>query len=395
MKYLNVIALVICSWSVATFAEVNDDFFSGNEKCRCSDLDDDVNKKVTANILNIDGNDASILINSNRAKVDDFILKLFDAYYLNEYADKKNQIRNSLESILKSFIAKNRNSNYNTGDWKSMRYDCLKKIYDKFVKKLKFIYPSWVRNILVPNKVKYEISDFNSVKKSNAQNIKINELKRENTELKDSILEIKTINRSCDSIYRIYEAYKELSLMKLQIDSFKILLLSSSKVYGQQYPAFLRLLLDSFTSSLSIINKVSFVSCDELRSYINKTIEDLKNINYKIDYKIDLNINKTLIYCDTILFEESEIEVNDFDTIKVSRIINILKDNIGYEVILQGYASKTGGWADNWAISNARCYNVKKIFLNQGIDKPMLIEPWGKAEKESFRAVVIKIYKIE
>ena len=87
---------------------------------------------------------------------------------------------------------------------------------------------------------------------------------------------------------------------------------------------------------------------------------------------------------ETIMFNLGSAEILAGSTSKIEAIVEVLKENPSYNLIIQGYTDDLGTSEYNMALSEKRAEAVKKVILNKGIKENRLVT---KGYGEDFPAV--------
>ena len=79
-----------------------------------------------------------------------------------------------------------------------------------------------------------------------------------------------------------------------------------------------------------------------------------------------------------INFEQSKFELlpDSFD--ELNNIVNILKENVDYGILLEGHTDNQGDWNENLKLSLNRVESVRDYLVMKGISKGRIqIKGWG------------------
>jgi outer membrane protein OmpA-like peptidoglycan-associated protein len=97
-----------------------------------------------------------------------------------------------------------------------------------------------------------------------------------------------------------------------------------------------------------------------------------KNFNL-LPLRLDKQYNLPIIN-----FEQSKFELlpDSFD--ELNNIVNILKENVGYGILLEGHTDNQGDWNENLKLSLNRVESVRDYLVMKGISKERIqIKGWG------------------
>jgi outer membrane protein OmpA-like peptidoglycan-associated protein len=120
--------------------------------------------------------------------------------------------------------------------------------------------------------------------------------------------------------------------------------------------------------SKGFISKVERFNFTKEASY--KSIN--KNFNL-LPLRLDKQYNLPIIN-----FEQSKFELlpDSFD--ELNNIVNILKENVDYGILLEGHTDNQGDWNENLKLSLNRVESVRDYLVMKGISKDRIqIKGWG------------------
>lgn len=131
---------------------------------------------------------------------------------------------------------------------------------------------------------------------------------------------------------------------------------------------------------------------DEVKTSLEQIVTKVEDtLKHSSDSIIQLSIYpKVVISTLNIYFKEGEFVLDQND----KNVINALKLDDATEIIIEGFASKTGTRSTNFAISMSRCYAVKKYIVEQhNYQNDIILVPVGLSEDSKLRAVTITVKK--
>jgi outer membrane protein OmpA-like peptidoglycan-associated protein len=120
--------------------------------------------------------------------------------------------------------------------------------------------------------------------------------------------------------------------------------------------------------SKGFISKVDRFNFTKEASY--KTVN--KNFNL-LPLRLDKKYNLPIIN-----FEQGKFEILPDTYDELNNIINILKENVDYGILLEGHTDNQGDWNENLKLSLNRVESVRDYLVTKGINKERIqIKGWG------------------
>jgi outer membrane protein OmpA-like peptidoglycan-associated protein len=390
--------------------------FSQELKCDCNAQSSDALKKYVHLFL-VDRlsemEDQFVRLSSDQKKID--LLMHIRQFQTIDEIEKKSQAYYSVKLIKKD----------NKSARGQLSYQCQKDVLSKMLTSLKLIDPNFdsskkdqkkgkndarkLKKNETAQKYMEEYVDAEAAKKKIANEKAILDtmnktLQANNTKLNEKIqldagAYLAVIDLRDEEIKRVTDKVRTNSTL----DSLEQLLLKMQiAIYQRQYGDISPYRYDSLLSKISgdfvntfrpYLANLKNVPETQLRSKINEVLVLLSTTNYSV-FPLEMPlILQESVYTDTLLFEEDEIQLDVDDMAKLDHLLQQLRNTTNYSIRIEGFASQTGSKADNLAISNSRCYQVRKYLQSMGISREIVVEPWGQSTDPEFRAVIISVLK--
>ncbi|MHA8066257.1 OmpA family protein [Aquirufa sp. ROCK2-A2] len=92
---------------------------------------------------------------------------------------------------------------------------------------------------------------------------------------------------------------------------------------------------------------------------------------------IEIQLNKQYQLAN-IIFTQSESDLLPESFAELDKIVNLLKENPGFKILLEGHTDNQGDWTENLKLSNDRVVTVKSYLMLKGINESRIrTKGWG------------------